>query len=158
MINQQTILAAEDSDLMRHVTKRQLASLGAACEGARDGEKALQMWRREPWRYWLLIRYRDATHERARSGTRHPRRLLGRRALADRGLQRQGDGRCRPAVPPGRHRRLPGQAGGVAEAAQRAATQVAAHVVATDRHLKAKGPLGKPCGPFAFEAGASTTA
>jgi two-component system, NarL family, sensor histidine kinase EvgS len=55
MINQQTILVAEDSDLMRFVTRRQLASLGAACEGARDGEEALQMWRREPWRYWLLL-------------------------------------------------------------------------------------------------------
>jgi CheY-like chemotaxis protein len=55
MLNQQTILVAEDSDLMRFVTKRQLASLRAACEGARDGEEALQMWRREPSRYWLLL-------------------------------------------------------------------------------------------------------
>jgi two-component system, NarL family, sensor histidine kinase EvgS len=55
MMNEQTILVAEDSDLMRFVTRRQLASLGAACQGARDGEEALQMWRREPWRYWLLL-------------------------------------------------------------------------------------------------------
>ena len=54
-MNQQTILVAEDSDLMRFVSKRQLALLGAACEGARDGEEALQMWRREPSRYWLLL-------------------------------------------------------------------------------------------------------
>jgi CheY-like chemotaxis protein len=55
MMNEQTILVAEDSDLMRYVTKRQLALLGATCDGARDGDEALSMWRREPSRYWLLL-------------------------------------------------------------------------------------------------------
>jgi CheY-like chemotaxis protein len=54
-MNAQTILVAEDSELMRYVTKRQLALLGATCEGARDGQEALQMWQQEPSRYWLLL-------------------------------------------------------------------------------------------------------
>jgi two-component system, NarL family, sensor histidine kinase EvgS len=54
-VNAQTILVAEDSELMRFVTKRQLALLGATCEGARDGEQALRLWRQEPSRYWLLL-------------------------------------------------------------------------------------------------------
>jgi CheY-like chemotaxis protein len=51
----QTILMAEDSDLIRFVTKRQLALLGLACDGARDGQEALTLWQRNPTRYWLLL-------------------------------------------------------------------------------------------------------
>jgi CheY-like chemotaxis protein len=55
MNTHQTILLAEDSELMRFVTKRQLALLGAPCDAASDGDEALSMWRREPSRYWLLL-------------------------------------------------------------------------------------------------------
>jgi two-component system, sensor histidine kinase and response regulator len=49
------ILVADDSDLIRLLIKRQLAMLGWACDGARHGEDALQLWRRQPSRYWLLL-------------------------------------------------------------------------------------------------------
>ncbi|MFZ6747744.1 ATP-binding protein [Undibacterium sp. Ren11W] len=49
------ILLAEDNETNREVIQEQLHMLGHTCEIAEDGAVALQMWRKNPMRYALLL-------------------------------------------------------------------------------------------------------
>ena len=49
------ILLAEDNETNREVIQEQLQLLGYACDVARDGMEALQMWQANPQRYVLLL-------------------------------------------------------------------------------------------------------
>ena len=49
------ILLAEDNETNREVMREQLSLLGYACEMGHDGLQALQMWKKQPGRYALLL-------------------------------------------------------------------------------------------------------
>ena len=52
---QRLILLAEDNETNREVMKEQLRMLGHTCEMANNGAIALQMWKKDPKRYALLL-------------------------------------------------------------------------------------------------------